>query len=321
MCAVRTASELLSLDSRLFMSELTPELAPEVVAACQAGAEEAAGALGRSLDGEFTLAIGEASSYSADATPAGFDGPGLAILMTFGGVGVTALLPESSGLLPDWYAEPDPTGESKLSTLAQELSMLLVPETLLVDEFQATRVENLGEALAAAKVAEGAALVPLELSVGENAGQLSLVWPLAEPGGLIPVVEDVEKAVVEEEVRVSAPPAEASSPGRGGNHGIRHGVEDFSQLPGYSRSLLRIELPVRVVLASKKEDLQNIVELAAGSIIKFDKSCEEMLHLQVGDQHVALGEAVKVGDKFGFRVSSIVLPDEHFSKVPPRKTG
>ena len=306
------------------MSELTPELAADVVAACQAGAEEAAGALGRSLDGEFSLAVGEANSYDAGAAPEGFDGPGLAILMTFGGVGVTALLPESSGLLPDWYAEPDPTGESKLSTLAQELSMLLVPETMLVDEFQATRVENLGEALAAAGVAEGAALVPLEIRAGENAGQLSLIWPLAEPGGLIPVVEEVIEEVVEvaENVGGGAPPAEASSPGAGrGGGGSDAGVEDFSQLPGYSRSLLRIELPVRVVLASKKEDLKNIVELASGSIIKFDKSCEEMLHLQVGDQEIAVGEAVKVGDKFGFRVSSIVMPDEHFMKVQPKKTG
>ena len=294
------------------MSELTPELAADVVAACEAGAEEAAGALGRSLDGEFSMAVGEAGSYSADAAPAGFDGPGLAILMKFGDVGVTAFLPEASGLLPDWYAEPDPTGESKLSTLAQELSMLLVPETLMADDFQAVRVEDFGEALVAAKVAEDAALVPLELKAGENTGQLSLIWPLAEPAGLFPVPEEEPEEEVE-----AAPPVEARSPG----HKVSVGADDFSQLPGYSRSLLRIELPVRVVLASKKEDLKHIVELAAGSIIKFDKACDEMLHLQVGDQHVALGEAVKVGDKFGFRVSSIVLPDEHFSKVQPKKTG
>ncbi len=293
------------------MSELTPELAPEVIAACQVGAEEAAGALNRSLDGEFSLTVGEAGSYSSDSAPEGFDGPGLAILMHFDGVGVTALLPEASGLLPDWYAEPDPTGESKLSTLAQELSMLLVPETLMAQDFQAKRVENCGEALAAAQVADDAALVPLAISAGESTGQLSLIWPLVEPKGLLPVeVEEVVEAVV-------APPAEASSPGRVENRSI----ENYSQLPGYSRSLLRIELPVRVVLASKKENLQSIVELAAGSIIKFEKACDEMLHLQVGDQQVAVGEAVKVGDKFGFRVSSIVLPDEHFSKVQPKKTA
>ncbi len=307
------------------MSELTPEinpeLAPEVVAACQAGAEETAGALSRSLDGEFTVAVGEAGSYSSDGAPDGFDGPGLVVLMQFGEIGVTALLPEASGLLPDWYADPDPTGESKLSTLAQELSMLLVPETLMADDFQAARVESCSEALAAAKVADDAAWVPLEIRSGESTGQLSLIWPLAEPVGLFPVVEKEEEETgeetgeppEEEAARAAVPPAETSSPRFAENRRI----EGFSQLPSYSQSLLKIELPVRVVLASKKEDLQKIIELASGSIIKFDKSCDEMLHLQVGDQKVAVGEAVKVGDKFGFRVSSIVLPDEHFSTVQP----
>ena len=301
-----------TFNPQLSMSELTPELAEEVVAACEAGAEEAAGALSRSLDGEFTLAVGEAGNYSSVSAPDGFDGPGLAVLMKFGDTGVTAVLPESSGMLPDWYAAPDPTGESKLGALAQELSMLLVPETLMADDFQAARVESCSEALSAAKVSEEAALVPLEVRVGDSTATLSLIWPLEEPVGLLP--KDVE-AVAEPEV--AAAPAEALSL----EPAESQGIENFSQLPGYSQSLLRIELPVHVVLASKKEDLQSIVKLESGSIIKFDKACDEMLRLQVGDQHVAVGEAVKVGDKFGFRVSNIVLPEENFRKVRPRKTS
>lgn len=119
---------------------------------------------------------------------------------------------------------------------------------------------------------------------------------------------------VEVEVGAGSPPAEASSPGMGVGSGVGGGG-DFAGLPGYSRSLLKVELPVRVVLATKKESLQDIVELASGSILKFEKSCEELLHLQVGEHKIALGEAVKIGDKFGFRVSSIIMPEEHFSKV------
>ena len=293
------------------MSELTAELAPEVVAACQAGAEEAAGALTRSLDGEFSMVVGEAGNYAAESAPEGFDGPGLAILMKFGDVGVTALLPEASGLLPDWYADPDPTGESKLSTLAQELSMLLVPETLMADAFEASRVENLSEALASAGVGDEAALVPLALTSGETSSQMSLVWPLASPDGLLPAVEAEAEAEEEAEPALASPPPT----------GAESAPMDFSKLPSYSRSLLKIELPVRVVLASKKENLKDVVELAAGSIIKFDKSCEEMLQLLVGEQQVALGEAVKIGDKFGFRLSQMVLPDENFMRVRPKKAG
>ena len=297
------------------MIELTPEFAADVVAACQAGAEEAVGALGRSLDGEFTLSVGEATNYSADAAPDGFDGAGLAVLLKFGDMGVAAVLPESSSMLPDWTATPDPTGESKLSTLAQELSILLVPETLVADDFKAAHVAQLSDALTAAKVADGAALVPLELKSGEQTVQLSLIWPLASPDELYPAAAEVESPVAE---ATSSTAAEASGDAQAP---AASQPLDFSSLPAYSRSLLKIQVPVRVVLASRKESLKDIVELASGTIIKFDKACDELLHLHVGDQPVAEGEAVKVGDKFGFRVLEMLMPEEHFLKVRRTKAG
>src|SRR5580704_13309601 len=86
-------------------------------------------------------------------------------------------------------------------------------------------------------------------------------------------------------------------------------------LPSYGKSLLRIRVPVIVTLAAKKQPIGRIVELGPGSIIQFDKSCEEMLEMHVNDQIVAEGEAVKVGDKFGVRVTSLVVPGERFKSV------
>ncbi len=80
-------------------------------------------------------------------------------------------------------------------------------------------------------------------------------------------------------------------------------------------------MPVVVTLAAKKQSIGQIVELGPGSIIHFDKSCEEMLDLNVGDRRIAQGEAVKVGDKFGLRVTSVVLPDERFNSVKARGSG
>jgi flagellar motor switch protein FliN/FliY len=89
----------------------------------------------------------------------------------------------------------------------------------------------------------------------------------------------------------------------------------FSRLPPYSRSLLRIRVPVTVTLAATKQPVQRILELGPGTIIQFDKPCDEMLTLEVGNQSVAVGEAVKVGDKFGLRITSITLPGERFWAV------
>jgi flagellar motor switch/type III secretory pathway protein FliN len=82
---------------------------------------------------------------------------------------------------------------------------------------------------------------------------------------------------------------------------------------------LRIKVPVVVTLAHKRQPLGRIIELGPGSIIQFDKSCEEMLELDVGGRLVATGEAVKVGEKFGLRIKSVVLPQERFQAIKPRK--
>ena len=86
----------------------------------------------------------------------------------------------------------------------------------------------------------------------------------------------------------------------------------FGELPGYARSLLKIKVPVSVQLASKKESVGDVIEIVAGAILKFDKGCDQSLQMMVGSQLVAEGEAVKIGDKFGFRVTSMILPSEHF---------
>ena len=61
--------------------------------------------------------------------------------------------------------------------------------------------------------------------------------------------------------------------------------------------------------------------MSTGTLIKFDKSCEELLQMCVADQPVAEGEAVKVGDKFGFRVLTMMLPEEHFFKIDGKQAG
>jgi flagellar motor switch/type III secretory pathway protein FliN len=48
------------------------------------------------------------------------------------------------------------------------------------------------------------------------------------------------------------------------------------------------------------------VELGPGSIIKFEKTCDEPLEVAVGDRTIAHGEVVKVGDKFGVRIAALV---------------
>ena len=81
-----------------------------------------------------------------------------------------------------------------------------------------------------------------------------------------------------------------------------------SDLPVYARGLLKIRVPVRVTLASQRKSIQEIIELGPGSIVKFEKTCDEPLELFVGDRPIATGEVVKVGDKFGLRIGGLLSP-------------
>ncbi|HEX7450565.1 MAG TPA: FliM/FliN family flagellar motor switch protein [Pirellulales bacterium] len=289
------------------LSEFGPAIADQVVAACQGRAAEIGAAWSRFLGSPITVAVGEPASFNLLSPPADLDGPGLVILLTTGTSAALLMLPETSGLLPAWYNQPSTAEKDVLTTLAQELGLLVLPEPFAPENFQAARVSNLGEGLLRGGVAAGAALLPLALTTesGREA-TANMIWPATRPAEIL--VKEIPRKLP------TSPPITGASPAAESPQATV-GVET---LPGYARSLLRIKVPVIVTLAAKKQPIGRIVELGTGSIIQFDKSCEEMLALHVADQAVAEGEAVKVGDKFGIRVTSLVVPGERFKPVRNR---
>lgn len=95
-------------------------------------------------------------------------------------------------------------------------------------------------------------------------------------------------------------------------------IEDsLNALPPYARSLLRIKVPAIVTLASTRQPLQRLLQLGPGSIIQFNKPSDAPLTVEISNTTVALGEAVKVGDKYGVWITSMVLPDERFVPLTP----
>lgn len=287
------------------LSEFGPAIADQVVAACQVHAAEIGAAWSRLIGSAITVEIGEPDSFNLLSPPAGLDGPGLIVLWNTGASAALLILPEESGLLPTWYGQPNASEQGVLTTLAQELGLLVLPEPFSPEGFEAARVSNLGEALLRGGVAAGAALVPLAMTA-ESGKQTtaSLLWPATRPSEIFLSVKEAPP-----KPRPLPPPPAAAPPFP------LPAAPGAETLPGYCRSLLRIKVPVIVTLAAKKQPIGRIVELGTGSIIQFDKSCEEMLALHVADQAVAEGEAVKVGDKFGIRVTSLVVPGERFKAV------
>ena len=68
-------------------------------------------------------------------------------------------------------------------------------------------------------------------------------------------------------------------------------------------------------LAANKQRVNEITKLGPWSIIKFDKSCGDLVELSTGNSPIADGKVVIVGDKFRLRIYQMLLPNEHFSPV------
>jgi flagellar motor switch protein FliN len=285
------------------MPEAIPQFVDEVIAACKAGVDEACASLVRAFRGEVELTIGSPGTMQSTQEQLDLQGAGLLMLVQSDRMGVTITIPATKGFVPSWCAQPDLSGESRLATLAQELGMNLLPEDFIASDFRARWVRNMADALQGVGVLPETLVVPLTVrQSGQPVGTMGIVWPVKNPEGLFAAPSPqppVVKQLIGQQKRKEPPTLPLTS----------------RDLPPYTRSLLRIKMPVVVTLAEKRQALSRIIELGPGSIIQFDKSCEEMLNLEVGNQAVACGEAVKVGDKFGLRITAMVLPEERFSPI------
>ena len=144
-------------------------------------------------------------------------------------------------------------------------------------------------------------------SVPEASAPVPVVGGFPVTGGE-PAVANATAAASGPTVTPAPKPPERSTPSL-----TYRDVEDgMGLLPAYARSLLKVELPVRVTLAETKQPLHRILELSPGTILQFNKPCEEPLTLEVDEQPVAFGEAVKVGDKFGLWITAMAMPGERF---------
>jgi flagellar motor switch protein FliN/FliY len=58
-----------------------------------------------------------------------------------------------------------------------------------------------------------------------------------------------------------------------------------------------------VRLAERRLAMSEVMRLCSGAIIEFSKASDQPLELLVNNKPIALGEAVKVGENFGLRLT------------------
>ena len=106
---------------------LTPDLADALLASCRLGAPDAAAALSRAFARPLEMKGANFRAERFRRLPPEWNGPGLLIVLKCDGAAAVLGLPESSGLLPNWYRQAEATNLAELDRLAHELGQHLLP--------------------------------------------------------------------------------------------------------------------------------------------------------------------------------------------------
>lgn len=70
-------------------------------------------------------------------------------------------------------------------------------------------------------------------------------------------------------------------------------------------TILKLEVPIIVRLGERHMSVREVTDLVPGAIIEIPKTAEEDLDLLVNNKQVATGQAVKVGENFGIRITFV----------------
>lgn len=74
------------------------------------------------------------------------------------------------------------------------------------------------------------------------------------------------------------------------------------------QTILKLRVPVIVQLGQRTMSMDHVLTLAPGGILELPKAAEEVLDLMVNNKRIGKGEAVKVGENFGIRITGIDSP-------------
>jgi flagellar motor switch protein FliN/FliY len=71
------------------------------------------------------------------------------------------------------------------------------------------------------------------------------------------------------------------------------------------QSILKLEVPLIVQIADRMMAVGDVMSLTPGAIIELPKNADSELEVLVNNKQVGIGKAVKVGENFGIRVTSV----------------
>lgn len=75
-------------------------------------------------------------------------------------------------------------------------------------------------------------------------------------------------------------------------------------------TILQLRVPLIVTVGSHRLPLENVLSFGPGSIVELNKSADEPLEIRINNKEVGTGEAIKVGENFGVRITKVLPAEE-----------
>jgi flagellar motor switch protein FliN/FliY len=99
---------------------------------------------------------------------------------------------------------------------------------------------------------------------------------------------------------------------------VEAAVEALSTPPGKARRMtfrdaeslgfvMDVPVELRVELGRRRSRIGDLLKLGPGSILELDKPNGEPLDIYVNDRLIARGEAVVVGERYGIRLTEVLI--------------
>ncbi len=96
------------------------------------------------------------------------------------------------------------------------------------------------------------------------------------------------------------------------------GITQNMSAPQFSEELnLILDIPVKmtVELGRTKMTIKELLRLSQGSVVSLDGLAGEPLDILINGYLIAQGEVVVVSDKFGVRITDIIIPSERMHRL------
>ena len=71
-------------------------------------------------------------------------------------------------------------------------------------------------------------------------------------------------------------------------------------------TILQLKVPLIVTIGTQRISLDTVLGFGPGSIVELNKASDEPLEVLINNKQVGTGEAIKVGENFGVRITKML---------------